>query len=123
MIGGKFITRAYLEVNGKLIEDFGKVSESPVTHGKKVNLMNGSGYAALTKRYEVTLDYKVPTTGSIDWSTITNGTLTIEYRDGNRVSFGGVNILEIGEASIDGENELTQTIRLSANDRNGNLGG
>lgn len=121
-IGGRFITRAYLEVNGKLIEDFSKVSVSPVTHGKKINLMNGSGYAELTKRFEVSLDYKVPTVGAVDWSTIKNSTLTVEYRGGDRVNFTGINIVEVGEAAIDGENELTQTIRLSANAKDGDFG-
>lgn len=121
-IGGLFITRAALELNGKVFDDFSDVEEHAIVAGKKVPLMYGSGWAPITQRYELTVGYKVPTVNAIDWSLVKNATFTIDYEQGQRVSYGGVNIIEVGAAKADGETEVKKNIVLSANSRNGNFG-
>jgi hypothetical protein len=122
MIGGTFITRAALELNGKVFDDFSSVEEHAIVAGKKVPLMYGSGWAPKTKRFELTVEYVVPTVNAIDWLTVKNATFTIDYENGERVSYGGVNILDVGNAKADGETEVKKAIQLSANSRNGDFG-
>jgi len=121
MIGGTFVNRCALEVNGQVIDDFASVEEAAIVAGKTVPIMYGTGYAPKTKRYEITVEYVVPTGDPFEWSALTSaaGTLTIDYEDGNRVSYGGVRLLELGPAKTDGETELKQNIRLMASNRDG----
>jgi len=117
-----YITRCALEVNGKTVTDFKGFSEKARTIRKKVPLMYKSGTAQITQRYEVEVDYVVPTTSAFDFDSVQGGTLTIEFDGGDRVEFGGVATAEIGDATIDMENELVKKIRLIAETRNGNTG-
>ena len=121
-IGGTFITRASLNLNGKVFDDFASVEESAIVAGKKVPLMYGSGWAPKTRRYEFTVEYVVPTVNRISWDSVKNAEFTIDYENGDRVLYGGVNILEVGATKTDGETEQKKTITLSANSRNGNFG-
>lgn len=117
-----YVARATLELNGEAYADFKAVSEKARTLRKKVNLMNKSGSARLTQRYEVEVDYVVPSVGAKSFDAIEGGTLTVEYDNGDRVSWGGLACAEVGDAAIDGENELVKKIRFIAETRNGNTG-
>lgn len=117
-----YVTRAALEVNGQTITDFKAVSERTRTIRKQVPLMYKTGHSEVTQRFSVEVDYVVPQTAPFDFDTVSNGTLTIEYDSGTRVTYGGVYTLEAGDASIDGENELVRKIILGAELRNGLTG-
>lgn len=115
----KYVVRCTFESDGSSVTDFKGVTESEVTQAKTVPLMHSTGAAQLTKRWGFSLDYVVPQTSAMDWSTVSNGTASIVYDSGDRVDFGGVEVVTIGEATIDGENELVRRISFMAATRNG----
>jgi len=117
-----YITRCVLEVNGVVVEDFKGFVEKARILRKKVPLMHKSGTADLTQRYEIEVDYVVPQVAPFDFDSVEGGTLTVEYDGGDRVEYGGVATAEVGDGTIDGENEMVKKIRLIAETRNGNTG-
>jgi hypothetical protein len=122
-IGGKFIIRAHMELNGQDMADFDSVSESEVVINKTVPLMYGTGTAQKTKRWEISVDYKTPAVGEIDWfNNIANATVVLDYENGERHEYGGVQVISVGEAKTDGETEQKRTIKLFAASRDGIYG-
>lgn len=116
------VIRASLEVNGKLITDFKGVTEKSRTVAKPVPLMYSTGSAQLTQRFAVSVQYVVPQVNAFDFSTVQGGTLTVEYDSGDRNEYGGVYTDQIGDATIDGENELVRTIDFHCESLNGSTG-
>ena len=114
-----YVTKVYLEVDGKNIADFKSVTEPEREVFKPVPVMDGTGYARMTQRYNpITVEYVVPeTSAEVDWESVENGRLTIERMNGKRITYTGVYVLKIGEAKADGENEMVQNIELGATDR------
>jgi hypothetical protein len=117
-----FISRVSLEVNGAIVTDIKAVSENARVLRKAVPLMYKSGAVELTQRYGGTFDYVVPQTAPMSFDDVTAGTLTVEYDNGDRVDFGGVHVTEVGDATVDGENELVSKISWIAETRNGASG-
>jgi len=122
-----FVTRALLDVNGQQIDNFKSVTQKAVTAAKQVPLMYKSGVAPLTKRFQVEVEYVVPqeAINVFNWMQDfgSSATLVITYDGGQSVTFSSVAVLEVGDAKIDGENELVQTVTLAASarsDANGN---
>jgi hypothetical protein len=113
----EYVTHCTLTVNGKEISDFRSVTEGSVQYNKQVPLMSKTGHAQLTPRYKVSVEYVIPKTGSFDWKTVRNGTLSIGYDSGARRTYSGVYILEEGDEKKDGENEATREIQLGAENR------
>lgn len=114
-----FITRCELSINGATEKNFKSFTEKATTHGISVNLMNETGYAKKTQRWQVEVDYVVPQVNPRDFSTLANGTLTVEYNGGERHNYGGVNLLEVGDSTIDGDNEKIQKVTLLCETRDG----
>lgn len=120
-----FVTRAVLEVNGSSITQFKSFSEKAIVANKAVPLMYSTGGAELTKRYQLEVEYVYPRdTTPFDFLTVTgNGaTLSVEYDSGERHDWGNVRTLEVGDAKVDGENELVKAITLMAESKDGNRG-
>jgi hypothetical protein len=114
----EFINRCTLTVNGQEITDFKSVTEKEVEHHRPVNLMHKTGHCKVTSRFAASVDYVEPAgQPGFDWESVVDGTLTIEYEGGSRVNYGGVYVLKVGEAKIDGDNELVRTIELGAQTR------
>lgn len=113
-----YVTRCVLEVNGQSVSDFNTFTETTRVLHKQVNLMNKTGHAEITQRYQCSLGYVVPQTGEeFNWDGVADGTLTIEYDSGKRITFGGVYTLEVGDGTTDGETETVKTISLGAESR------
>lgn len=113
-----YVTRCTLEVNGQSVSDFSSFTENTRVIRKQVSLMNKTGHAEMTERYQFDVGYVVPRTGDeFDWDSVSDGTVTVELGSGKRITFGGVYTLEVGDATIDGESEATRTISLGAESR------
>ena len=117
-----YVTRASLEVNGAVISDFKAVTMKSRAIRKQIPLMYSTGHGQITQRYQIDLDYVVPQTNPYNFDAVAGGTLNIEYDSGERVEFGGVYTLDVGDANVDGEKEVIQKITLGAETRNGNFG-
>ena len=117
-----YITRLALEVNGQVITDFKGFTEKARILRKKVPLMYKSGTAQLTQRYEVDVDYVVPQINPFSFDGVEGGTLQVTFDSGDTIAFGGVACAEVGDATVDGENELVKKVRLICESRNGNTG-
>lgn len=114
----EYVNRCTLEVNGQSIDDFKAVTEKKRTIAKPVKLMNKQGTAGVTPEYGAMVDYVVPQdTSEFDFDAVKDGTLVIEYENGKRIRYSEVRTLEIGEAKIDGDNELVKAIDLFASGR------
>ncbi len=110
-----YVSRVNLEINGLSITDFAAVTEEKVEIGKKVHLMNATGFCNRLPRYELKVDYVIPSdTPEFDFTIVKGGTLTIDYQNGTRKTYSGVSTLEIGNAKYDGEKEATKEISLMA---------
>lgn len=104
----EYVTNVLLEVNGQNIQDFNSVTEGEAELAKQVKLMNKTGFANLTARHTVMVDYVVPSDApEFDFASVKNGTLTIDKQNGVRVTYTGVRTLKIGETKYDGESEGT----------------
>lgn len=112
-----YVNTCNLEVNGIVFEDFESFTENSVTVAKQVNLMNKTGSADMTPRYGFSVNVKKPYTGEIDLDNVKGGTLTVEYKNGDRTTYGGVRTLETGDGTVDGETELTMTKAFGAETR------
>lgn len=117
-----YVVRCSLEVNGAVETNFKGFTEKSRVMRKQVPLMAKTGHAAVTQRYQVEIDYVVPQTNPFSFDGISGGTLSIEYDSGERIDFGGVYTLEVGDATLDGENELTRKVTLGCETRNGATG-
>ena len=113
-----YISKVSLEINGELEEDFNAFTEKERVLKKTVPLMNRTGVLKVTPRYNFSLDYVVPADKTErDFASIEDGTVTIDYENGKRISFGEVECLSIGESKFDGEKENVKTIEFVAGTR------
>lgn len=111
----EYVNRVTLEFNGVDFDDFESWTDNSVTLHKQVNLMNKTGHAKMTPRYGFTVGVKIPNVpSSIDLDTVANGTCTVEFDNGTRITYGGVYILDTGEGPADGETEMTRTKTFGA---------
>lgn len=114
----EYVSRVALEVNGQTIEDFNSVSEGRYELRKQVRLMNKTGHVNTIARYTAEVEYVIPfDSAEFDFDSVENGTLTIDYLNGKRVTYTGVCTLEVGQAKHDGEKESTKTIQFGAEGR------
>ena len=112
-----YCNRCELEVQGTTFSDFSSFTNNSVTVAKQVEMMNKTGFAKMTPRYGFTIEVKKPYVGSIDLDNITDGTLTVEYDSGERILYKGVQSIETGDETTDGETETTITKTFGATDK------
>lgn len=108
-----YISTVTLEVDGKEIDDFKAFTDNEQELHKPVNLMNKTGFMKTTPRPGCKVDYVVPEEGEFDWA-VKDGRLSVEFENGTRFTYTGVYTLKIGEAKVDGDNEVVRTIDLGA---------
>lgn len=114
----EYITSISLEINGEKEENFNAFTEKERVFKKPVNLMNTTGTVRVKARNLFGLDYAVPANQpERDFEGIEDGTVTIDYENGKRISFGEVSCLSIGEAKFDGDREVVKTIEFVAGTR------
>jgi hypothetical protein len=114
----EYINRCTLTVNGQDISDFKSVTEDERELARRVNLMHKTGHCSVTPRPGCKLDYAVPLDSpEFDFAGVKDGTLSIEYENGKRITYSGVRTLKVGESKIDGDNELVRTIEFGAEKR------
>ena len=114
----EYVNRCTLAVNGQSIDDFKSFTDNERELRKSVNLMNKTGHCRVTERPGCKLDYVVPMDADeFNFEEVEGGTLTVEYENGTRITFSGVSTAKIGEAKIDGENEVVRTIEFIAEGR------
>ena len=113
-----YITSIALEINGAKLEDFNGFTEKERVFKKTVNLMNTTGTLKVKGRHLFSVDYVVPADKpEFDFEGVEDGTVTIDYENGRRISFGEVECLSIGEAKFDGDKEVVKTIEFVAGTR------
>lgn len=118
-----YVTRCTLNLGGQEITDFKAFSEMAHISAKMVPLQHKTGVAALTRRFQFTMTYVIPAVKSIDWESfvgsVGTGTCDVTYDSGDSTAFTGVSVIEVGEKTLDGENELVCVITFLAEKRNG----
>lgn len=113
-----YISTITLEINGEQEEDFNAFTEKERVLKKTVALMNSTGTLKATPRHNISLDYVVPANkNERNFDGIEDGTVTIDYENGKRISFGEVACLSIGEAKYGDEKEVVKTIEFAAGTR------
>ncbi len=118
----EYIVRCSLEANGSVFDNFTDFTETSTTVSKQVNLMNTTGTAKMLPRYGFSVEAVIPKAASgVNLQGLYRGTFTVEYENGDRVSFGGVSISELGDKSTNGEDETTQSLTFIAESRTPDL--
>jgi hypothetical protein len=112
-----YVSKCDLEVQGTTFSDFSSFTDNSVVVAKQVDLMSKTGFAKMTPRYGFTIEVKKPYIGSIDLDSITDGTLSVEYDSGERILYKGVQTIETGDQTTDGETETTITKTFGATDK------
>ena len=120
MAASQYVTRCTLSVNGQFVtDDFKAFVEKARIPRKEVKLMYRTSMARLTERYQIELDYVLPSdTEPYDFASVENGTLVVTFDSGKQITYGQVSALEVGDRTIDGETEAVQKITLLAGTRN-----
>jgi hypothetical protein len=117
-----YVTRVSLDVNGTTIEDFNAFEEMEIVNAKDVKLMHKTGFANLTKRFKVTLDYVVPAVNPFDFFSFTEGTLHVVYDSGEEHIYSGVTTENVGNVTFNGEAEAIKKVLLICELKDGNRG-
>lgn len=113
-----YITSITLEINGQRLDDFNAFTEKERVFKKPVPLMNSTGTVKVKERNAFSVDYVVPADKpEFDFAAVEDGTVTIDYENGKRISYGGVQCLSIGDAKFDGDKEVVKTIEFIAETR------
>lgn len=107
-----------LEVNGREITDWKNVKEGARVIRKQANLARKTAHFNVTPRLTVSVDAVIPSDSpEFDYASVADGTLTIDYLNGRRITYGGVSCLEVGETTFDGENEAVRPVTFGATSR------
>ena len=113
-----YISTIGLEINGVEITDFNAFTEKQRTFKQPVNLMKTTGVLKVRERFGFSLDYVVPANkAEFDFKAVEDGTVTIDYENGTRITFGQVECLSIGDAKFGDEKEVVKTIDFIAGTR------
>jgi hypothetical protein len=121
-MANKYIVRVEVACNGTNVTDFRGFTESAIVRAKAVHLMHSTGAAQLTRRFGFVLDYVKPQASPIDWHSFVTGdssTAVITYDNGDTLQYGGVEVIDVGEWTTEGENEPVQKVTFMAASRNG----
>jgi hypothetical protein len=110
----EYVNTVKIEFDGVVFEDFDQFSDDSVEKNTQVPLMNKTGFAQKTERYGFSVNVKTPVVEGIDVKSVRNGTCTVEFNSGKRVTYGGVYVLETGENTIDGEAPAGSTVSYGA---------
>ena len=111
----EYVNNCTIEFNGQTFDDFSAFADNEETYAVAVELMNKTGDADKTVRYGFMVTAIRPVDGyPFDLSKVKNGTFTVEYPGGKRVTYGGVRCLSKGEGSIDGDTPLTEQFTFKA---------
>ena len=111
----EYVRKVSLEINGQEITDFKTVTQGERTLRVPVKLMGKTGFAKITQRPTCSLDYVVPKDNpEFDFDSVEDGTLTIDYENGTRVTYNGVCTEKIGQMKHDEENDLVKEISFIA---------
>jgi len=101
--------------NGKKLEHLKNFKKLEEEFRAEVDLMTGSGTVDKARKFKFSLDYAVPKVGAkLDWSDVSDATFIIEIKDGNRVTYSGVDCLSQGEMTLDGQQEAVMTLTFIA---------
>lgn len=114
---GQYVSRVDVVINGEKIVDMKNFKEMSLAPRDQVNLMNSTGFVKKTVRHKFSLDYVIPAGTRFDFAAVENATALIAYEDGGSINYSGVCVLEVGEASSDGEKEVVQAITFGAETR------
>lgn len=110
----EYVSKVTLAVNGRSITDFKAFTEKGYSVRKKVDLMGKKGVTKVTPDYPLEVDYVVPKTGEVDWDSVEDATLTVEYEGGTVRRYTGVSVMDVGDKHFDGDKETVCTIQLLA---------
>ncbi len=106
-----------LEVNGVNIRDFISVQPTETPLAIQVPLMNDTNFAEVTRRHGVTITYNIPADGfATDVQNVVNGTITVQFDNGARHTYGGVYALNeaSGSVEVDSTSALNTVVTYGA---------
>lgn len=114
-----YITKVTLDLDGEVEDNFKSVEEKEIETGKAVELANKTGFAEITPRYGLSIEYVIPKTGERNWSkfVIADAVVTIYRSGGSKVTYRGVRLIKKGSAKADGKEEMGYTVEFTAADR------
>lgn len=102
------------------ITDFKTFIDKTRTVRKQVPLQHKTGHIEVTQRFQFEVDYVIPRgTVAVSFEQVSDATFTVTFEGDsqNQIVYGGVYTLDVGDASVDGENEVVRKITFGAESR------
>ena len=114
----EFLSTVSLECNSQVIDDWSTFEEDARVLRKAVNLAKKTGVMSVTQRHGFTVGYAVPKNKpEFDFDSVQDGTFTVDYENGRRVTFTGCSVVEVGALKFDGDKEAIKDIKFIASAR------
>jgi hypothetical protein len=111
------VSRCDIEVNGQTVK-VKNFKEHKREFRAPIKIMKGSITVTKTPQYLFSVDYPVlKSVTPYPWESFVDGTFTVIEEGGARITFSPASMLEIGESTLDDENEKVQTIEFWSEDR------
>ncbi len=114
----KFVSRSIVLRNGNKVPNLKSFEKDAVKFAGTFKSMDGGGTFDMNVEHLFTVNYVIPKAGAkIDWSDVQDEKWTIELVGGNRIEYTGVDFLEEGKITVDGENEVVMPLMFRAESR------
>lgn len=111
------VTLFTLEINSVPYQFIGSVTIGERVLTKQTEYIGITGFSNQTPRETFSID-RIRTFGdTIEFDGIVNGTLTMEFETGDRLTYTGVHTMTEGAETADGLTEMTSTIDFGASGR------
>jgi len=114
----KYITRAKLEIDGRMVGEIKNIKESERELRRQFKLMEEVGMTRTVPLYGFTADYVIPAADTeFDFDSVEGVRATLHYENGTKVHYLDCDCLKVGETAFDGENEAVKTVTFGSADR------
>lgn len=112
----KYVSRVKVFRQGQRVKHLKNYKANEVAYRAEVATLDGYGTADVTKKIGFTIDYAIPRgePAKLDWSDVVDEDWVVELEGGRRVNYGGVDCLNRGEYTTDGEKETAFTLTFLA---------
>jgi hypothetical protein len=111
----KYVSQCFVIHNGKKLEHLKTFKQLEEEYRVEVELMSGVGAVDKARGYKFSVEYAIPKVGAkLDWSDVSDATFLVEYKDGGRITYSGVDCLSQSEVSLDGKQEAVMTLTFLA---------
>ncbi len=114
----KFVSRSIVLRNGNKVPNLKSFEKDAVKFAGTFKSMDGGGTFDTNPEHLFTINQVIAKVGAkLDWSDVQEENWSVELVGGNRYEYSGVDFLEEGKITVDGENEVVLPLLFKAQSR------